>query len=1056
MRHASFNPILSVLFQALLLYPLACKAQDKPKPEQSKTEQVGLPPADPKHAKLLIEQGKKEEAIGAFPEALQDYEAAARYAPFDVTIVAKAAALRSKLVHAYVESSERNALEGNLDAATMDLAMALHIDPSNAVVEERLQQMQSMRDGANTHRVVDEPPEGLARLEPDRKSVHSFNLRSDVKNAYEQVASAYGVKATFDPDLPARPVRFRVSDVDFDTAISILATESYTFWRPLNARLLFVAADTTEKRKAYDPQIEQTFLLPASVDSTEINDVVKAVRELTGVQHIQQSVSAHTITLRDSVARVQLASALIHQMERTRGEVLLEIDLLEVDRSLASKLGVTPPASERLISIPPTIISQVRSASSLTQLLTLLAGIFGGPLGSAATTGITSLAAAIPPIVAIGGGKSTFLLTLPSATVDFSRGLSLVRSGRQVLLRAQDQKPATFFVGDRYPITLSLLSGSLGSAGFTANPGGTPITVPSEQFTVGQGPVALVSADFRNSGNQDLAVVNELDNTLSILINQGAGAATQFLPATNSPIKLGAARTSAPDIPPALAVGTLNTKNNSFPDILVTDPVANNVTELLGNGDGTFAIQTTPIAVGKQPSSIAVGAFNTKNNTNPGFVVTNFTDNTYSVFLGNTDGTFTPVTGSPFSLPATAQGPVAVTVADFNNDGTPDLAILNQVTTNVTLLQGNGDGTFSEFTTGSPLTVGKLPVAIASGTLSGSTGPGLAIVNQQDNTLSIFLGNGNGSFVAATQSPIATNTKPSGVVIADFLQGNAGGIAVTNTGTGTVTVYADLGSGLFTPALEPPAGTNPGAIVAGDFTASAFPDVVVANNLSGTAGQVTLLQSPTSLVSNPAITQTPYPGAEYEDIGIKIKATPSLHLNNEVTLQLELEIKALAGSSVNGIPVITNRTMNQTVRVKEDETTILGGLLEKQETKTITGLPGFAQIPTIGYLFGSRANSDSDTELLILVTPRRVRLPLRQNETIYAGRGEPSGRGAGGGAGVIAPQPEPETAPVPPAGEQPGQPTPGQPAPPPNPQPPPDQPQPNPPEQPQPAPPQQH
>jgi tetratricopeptide (TPR) repeat protein len=222
MRHASFNPILSVLFQALLLYPLACKAQDKPKLEQSKTEQVGLPPADPKHAKLLIEQGKKEEAIGAFPEALQDYEAAARYAPFDVTIVAKAAALRSKLVHAYVESSERNALEGNLDAATMDLAMALHNDPSNAVVEERLQQMQSMRDGANTHRVVDEPPEGLARLEPDRKSVHSFNLRSDVKNAYEQVASAYGVKATFDPDLPARPVRFRVSDVDFDTAISIL------------------------------------------------------------------------------------------------------------------------------------------------------------------------------------------------------------------------------------------------------------------------------------------------------------------------------------------------------------------------------------------------------------------------------------------------------------------------------------------------------------------------------------------------------------------------------------------------------------------------------------------------------------------------------------------------------------------------------------------------------------------------------------------------------------------------------------------------------------------
>jgi hypothetical protein len=1055
MPRASLTRTVSLLCLATVLSPLVSEAQNKPKPEESKTEQVGLPPADPKRAKLLVEQGKKEEAAGAFPEALQDYETAARYAPFDVTIVAKAAALRSKLVHAYVENSERNALQGNLDAATLDLAMALHVDPSNAIVEERLQQMQSMRDGAKAHRVVDEPAEGLPRLEPNRTAVHSFNLRTDVKNAYEQVATAYGVKATFDPDLPARPVRLRVTDVDFDTAISILATESYTFWRPLNAKLLFVAADTTEKRKAYDPQIEQSFLLPASVDSTEITDVVKAVRELTGVQHIQQSVSAHTITVRDSVSRVQLAGALIHQMERIRGEVLLEIDLLEVDRSLSSKLGVTPPSSVRLVTIPPTIISQIRSASSLTALLTLVAGIFGGPLGSAATSGITSLAAAIPPFVAIGGGKSTFLLTLPSASADFSYGLSLVRSGRQVLMRAQDQKPATFFVGDRYPITLSLLSGSLGSAGFTANPGGTPITIPSEQFPVGQGPVAMVSADLRNSGNQDLAVVNEIDNTLSILINQGQGAATQFLPATNSPITLGAARTAAPDVAPSLAVGTLNTKNNSFPDILVADPVANNVTELLGNGDGTFAIQTTPIAVGKQPSSIAIAAFNTNNNANPGFVVTNFTDNTYSVFLGNTDGTFTPVNGSPFPLPATGQGPIAVTVADFNNDGIQDLAILNQVTTNVTILQGKGDGTFSEFT-GSPLTVGKFPVAIASGTLSGSTGPGLAIVNQQDNSLSVFLGNGDGTFVAATQSPLATDTTPTGVVIADFLQGDAGGIAVSNTGTGTVTVYADLGSGLFTPALEPPAGTSPGAIVAGDFTGSAFPDVVVANNLSGTAGLVTLLQSPTSLISNPAITQTPYPGAEYEDIGIKIKATPALHLNNEVTLQLELEIKALAGSSVNGIPVITNRTMNQTVRVKEDETTILGGLLEKQETKSITGLPGFAQIPKVGYLFGSHADSDSDTELLILVTPRRVRLPYRQSEILYAGRGEPSGRGGGGGGAIITPPPEPEPAPLPPpAGEQPGQP-PTQPAPQPNPQPDQPPPQPNPNEQPQPTPPQQH
>src|SRR6202030_4043365 len=93
-----------------------------------------------------------------------------------------------------------------------------------------------------------------------------------------------------------------------------------------------------------------------------------------------------------------------------------------------------------------------------------------------------------------------------------------------------DGKPATFFVGDRIPITLSLLSGSLGSTGFTPNIGGTGTTIPTQQFTVGKNPVAIVTADFRNASTQDLAVVNQTDNTLTILLNQGTGAVPQFAP----------------------------------------------------------------------------------------------------------------------------------------------------------------------------------------------------------------------------------------------------------------------------------------------------------------------------------------------------------------------------------------------------------------------------------------------------------------------------------------------------------------------------------------------
>ena len=176
---------------------------------------------------------------------------------------------------------------------------------------------------------------------------------------------------------------------------------------------------------------------------------------------------------------------------------------------------------------------------------------------------------------------------------------------------------------------------------------------------------------------------------------------------------------------------------------------------------------------------------------------------------------------------------------------------------------------------------------------------------------------------------------------------------------------------------------------------------------------MTLIQDSTNLAtaSNGGLAQTPYPASEYVDLGVKIKATPTLHPNNEVTLLLDFEIRALAGSRVNGIPVISNRTLTQTVRVKEDETSVIGGLADAEETRSIAGLPGFAEIPGLGYAFGARTNSLQDTELLILVTPRKLRLADHLTRTIFAGRGDPGSAGSAGPQTPQPPQPQPSTQP---------------------------------------------
>ena len=185
---------------------------------------------------------------------------------------------------------------------------------------------------------------------------------------------------------------------------------------------------------------------------------------------------------------------------------------------------------------------------------------------------------------------------------------------------------------------------------------------------------------------------------------------------------------------------------------------------------------------------------------------------------------------------------------------------------------------------------------------------------------------------------------------------------------------------------------------------------------------MTVIQASSALASATSAEQTPYPGSEFIDLGVKVKATPTLHPNHEVTLQLEFEIRALAGTNINGIPIISNRTLSQTVRVKEEETTVIGGLLDDEETRAITGLPGFANLPGAGYLFGTRNNSNKETEFMILVTPRRLRSPVRQPRNLFAGRGDITTRGSlGAGVPQQPPPPPPQEQPQPQQQQQPPQ-----------------------------------
>lgn len=111
-----------------------------------------------------------------------------------------------------------------------------------------------------------------------------------------------------------------------------------------------------------------------------------------------------------------------------------------------------------------------------------------------------------------------------------------------------------------------------------------------------------------------------------------------------------------------------------------------------------------------------------------------------------------------------------------------------------------------------------------------------------------------------------------------------------------------------------------------------------------------------------------------------------MHSDGEVTLDLHFELKSLSGTTLNQIPVISNETIDQTIRAKDGQTSVLAGIIESTAMRAISGTPGAELLGPLGLAASAQNNQNQNTELLILLTPRLIRPGPETGKPIYAGR----------------------------------------------------------------------
>ena len=357
------------------------------------------------------------------------------------------------------------------------------------------------------------------------------------------------------------------------------------------------------------------------------------------------------------------------------------------------------------------------------------------------------------------------------------------------------------------------------------NPTST-VSLGRNDLAVGTNPRGIAVADFNGDGKPDLAIVDRVTNSVTVLLGNGDG--TFVAAATYA--------TGADCI--AIAVGDFN--GDGKLDLVTANRAAYTISILLGNGDGTFGSHVDYTA-GTEPMAVAVGDFNGDGYLDVAEV--NNADNTLSIYLGLGNGTLqNPVTYTVGS------SPIAIVAGDFNGDGYLDLAVANAGSDNIGVLLGRGDGTFQStafYATGSD------PDGLLAADLNGDGKLDLVAADNGSDTISVLLNGGNGTFPSNLIYPVGA--LPFAVAAGDFVGNGIVDIAVVNSADSTVSIVPGNGDGTFNSAGTLTFATGEGdlALASGDFNLDGRADLVVSNSQDNTVS--VMLQVPTVTLSTTSL-----------------------------------------------------------------------------------------------------------------------------------------------------------------------------------------------------------
>lgn len=380
-------------------------------------------------ATKTYKMGVQAEREGDWDDAVFYYSEALRLDPDNLAYRLSLETARRQASKVHLNRAKQMMEEGDIEQAMVEFRLAIDLDPANqlAFIEmekarvqieqeaERLREkteIEKLKEKVETEKA---PPIYLSPKSPEKITLSFPN--NNLKEVYTALAKLSGINILFDPTIRDQKISFEVSNISFQEALDSLVASNMHFYKIINPTTIIVIPDNPSKRREYTEQVIRTFYL----SNADVKNVLQGLRAVLGIRSISADPQLNSVTIRDSSDIIAIAEKLIKRADKSKGEVIIDLEILEVNRTKLNEYGL--------------LISSYRVTQSLAQ----------------EEMGIRL--SQIPYI-----NQADWFLTIPSFTYNLLKQTSDARLIAKPQLRITEGEKSSLFIGEEIPIRVTTIT----------------------------------------------------------------------------------------------------------------------------------------------------------------------------------------------------------------------------------------------------------------------------------------------------------------------------------------------------------------------------------------------------------------------------------------------------------------------------------------------------------------------------------------------------------------------------------------------------------------------